>query len=476
MYSTNTNQWIIHVRRSIDEDDDPEIYGIDAISIFTAPKPRIQTRPQCYAPRLVAIGPYRYLSPELQMMQIHKTLVARRLRMKQAEGFKFQTLVDHLSGYERKIRSRYDRILAAIDGESLAWIVAVDSCFLLEFLTSRRDPDVVRDVMVMENQIPLFVLRETNEFLSKTGNDRIRLDEIAAAFCDEIAPIKSRTGVETGREADHLLDLLYGMMIPKWDTGGGEVGGGGGDEKTTSLHGIVLSSAKRLAFSRPVIFAAKLWLGFVCSFWGLVIVKRIGESIMGGGIVGREFPSASELPRSGIGFSVADCGIMGIRFDEAAKILYLPVITLDNNSEVIIRNLMAYESCVAGSGPRIFCGYVEFMSKIVVAGEDVKVLREQGIVVNDMRCGDEGVAKLWNEMIDDGGERSELTRLPFLDVVIRKVGECYDGSCRVGVGKLFATRGSRSRQSMIAMATVVVVVFVAVQGICSLLALARRKN
>ena len=64
------------------------------------------------------------------------------------------------------------------------------------------------------------------------------------------------------------------------------------------------------------------------------------------------------------------------------------------NTEVYLRNLVAYEACVA-AGPLVVARYTELMNGIIDTEEDAKFLRERGIVLNRLKI-DKEVADLWN--------------------------------------------------------------------------------
>lgn len=69
-------------------------------------------------------------------------------------------------------------------------------------------------------------------------------------------------------------------------------------------------------------------------------------------------PSVSELTKSGVCFLPVDGGVSAFAFDSKAVIFYLPTISLDVNSEVVLRNLVAYEASKP-SGPLVFTRYIE---------------------------------------------------------------------------------------------------------------------
>ncbi|KAF5456774.1 hypothetical protein F2P56_026217 [Juglans regia] len=68
-------------------------------------------------------------------------------------------------------------------------------------------------------------------------------------------------------------------------------------------------------------------------------------------------------------------GLEAINFDNSCGTFYLSVIHLDDNSEVVLRNLVAYEACIAPE-VMVLTRYAELMNRIIDSEEDVKILRE----------------------------------------------------------------------------------------------------
>nr|GEY19608.1 putative UPF0481 protein At3g02645 [Tanacetum cinerariifolium] len=128
-------------------------------------------------------------------------------------------------------------------------------------------------------------------------------------------------------------------------------------------------------------------------------------------------PSVMEMAKAGILFSPINGGISDISFDNKTSTLSLPVINLDVNTEVYLRNLVAYEACVA-AGPLVVARYTELMNGIIDTEEDAKYLRERGIVLNYLKS-DKEVADLWNGM----SKSVKLTKVPKMDKVIEDVNK-----------------------------------------------------
>jgi hypothetical protein len=172
-------------------------------------------------------------------------------------------------------------------------------------------------------------------------------------------------------------------------------------------------------------------------------------------------PCVTELSKSGVCFAPTTGNILSITFDIKAVTLYLPVISLDVNTEVVLRNLVAFEASNA-SGPLVFTRYTELMNGIIDTEEDVKFLREKGIILNRLKSDGE-VANLWNGM----SKSIRLTKVPFLDKVIEDVNKYYNQRWTVKVGKFMKRYVFGSWQFLTLLAAVFLLLLMTLQAFCS---------
>ena len=107
-------------------------------------------------------------------------------------------------------------------------------------------------------------------------------------------------------------------------------------------------------------------------------------------------PSIDELYSAGVKFFPTHGNLSTIRFDDKTATLYVPQVKLDNNTKVILRNLVAFEASAA-PGSLVFRQYTDFMNGMIDGIEDVKLLRERGIICNHLQS-DGDVASLWNSI------------------------------------------------------------------------------
>jgi hypothetical protein len=208
-------EWVIQISRALEEgleDSDEEGFPV---SIFSVPKSLISLKPDAYIPQLVALGPYHHRRLELFEMEHYKLTSAKRVQKKCLQQIKFKDLVNHnIAQSDSTVRGCYQRFLE-FDQEILAWIFAIDATFLLEYLqtysakregslvrisskmahlidyTRRKTThgDILRDIIMLENQIPLFLLREVHSFYQLEDHDEA-LATMLMGFCKDLSPIK----------------------------------------------------------------------------------------------------------------------------------------------------------------------------------------------------------------------------------------------------------------------------------------------
>ncbi|KAJ4959534.1 hypothetical protein NE237_026645 [Protea cynaroides] len=532
-------RWIIHIRQTLDEELEDDT-GMP-VCIFNVPQTLLASKPACYIPQQVAIGPYHYWRPELYDMERYKTVAAKKTQ-KQLQGLKFQNLVEKLMKHEPRIRDCFHKILD-FNGETLAWMLAVDACFLLEFLqvyaikegkiltkilstmshlvdhSGRKSSHnaILRDLILLENQIPLFILRKILEVQYKSLDvaDDLLLSMLMG-FCKELSPFKMMDNFPTIQVSDcaHLLDSLYQTIVPKpkQESEATEVTEATEDQNApaedneekfedssdvkslfdqlwkllSKLNKGPVRFIKAILLSRPIKLVLKLPWTIISRLPLFSILKQPVESLFFSELGKEEIkpengsdsnkpplleeiaiPSVSELYKSGIRFEPTKGDITTVMFDTKTFKFQLPSVSLDVNTEVVLRNLVAYEAAHA-SGPLVFTRYIELMNGIIDTEEDVKILREKGIVLNHLKS-DKEVADLWNGM----SKSVRLTKVPCLDKVIEDVNKYYSCSWKVKAKKFFKIFVFGSWKILTLLAVILIILLMTVQAFCSVYSCAR---
>ncbi|KAK4413970.1 hypothetical protein Salat_2809800 [Sesamum alatum] len=531
-------QWVIQIRRALDEELEEETET--PVRIFNVPRPLLAIHPDSYIPQQVAIGPYHYTRPEIREMERYKLAAARR-NQKDFQNLKLQRLVDRLVEFEPSIRACYNKYLN-LNGETLAWMMAVDASFLFEFLqvcavkqgkettmtnvvSSRLSylvglagnkaahNAILRDISMLENQIPLFVLRKLLElqFSSSEKADET-LFRMLIGLCEELSPFEmveeDLPNVFQVRDCAHLLDALYLLCVPKLEripnkssesveeccaaTSDDHHDKGRLRRAWSKVFNFQapLNFIKKIVFSKPVKMIVKSPLMILSNLPMLRVIKEPLKNFVsslddeddekdeGGSTKNSsthkpplleeiKIPSVTGLAKAGVRFEPTEGGISTITFDNKNVVLYLPSISLDVNSEVVLRNLVAYEACSA-PGPLVLARYVELMNGIIDTEEDAKFLRERGIIRNHLKS-DEEVADLWNGMT----KCIRLTKVAFLDKVIEDVNRYHSGVWKVKCGKYMKKYVFGSWRFLTFLAAILMVLLMALQAFCSVYNCAR---
>ncbi|KAL1292732.1 hypothetical protein AAHE18_19G019600 [Arachis hypogaea] len=362
---------------------------------------------------------------------------------------------------------------------------------------------ILRDIVMLENQIPFFVLRKMLEFKFSSleaADDMLSL--ILIGLFKELSPFKTMEHYPNNEvsKSVHILDYLYDMVVPRLDQEiieeenyyhqDGEKDGNDDDEKIEEEKGNVkkflsevwnilsklnkgpVRSIKRVLVSKPLKLVVKLPWQIISNFPGLKLVKEPLERMFfarekGDGEEEDEkkknggSSSLSELLNSGVRFSPMNGCISSINFDAKTCTLYLPIISLDVNTEVFLRNLVAYEAS-GSSGQLVVARYTELMNGIIDTEEDAKILRERGIVLNHLKS-DLEVANIWNGM----NKSLRLSKVPKLDKVIEDVNKFYSGTTKVKVKKFMKVYVFGSWQFLTLLAAIFMLFLMALQAFCS---------
>ncbi|CAM0913074.1 unnamed protein product [Alopecurus aequalis] len=547
-------RWVVQIKESLTEDADNEDDNGIPVSVFNVPKQLLVHKPEAYVPQFIALGPYHHWRPELYEMERYKLASARRAQRRlRPAGSKLDTLVAQFATrQERKIRAYYHRYLD-FSGETLAWMMVVDGAFLLEFLQIYANAEgggkpalrrvssrmahlvdfagrksahglILRDMLMLENQMPLFLLRKILQPQCTLPEEAAGLlANMVTGFMMELYPFKMEDGdfptVDVAKHA-HLLDLLYYLLVPKPDEdtakgeeahdhdmsfdieeqpeeggggGGGEkASGGGGGEYVVQLFGALWGVASKLGrgpfqlIMKPIAFAVKAPWKMLTVVPGMSGIKHPVESFFMSGadahgdpsstsshlsrpplIEEIMVPSVSELVNAGVQVAATTGGLSAISFDSTTATLHLPVVTVDSNTEVMIRNLVAYESSAA-SGPLVLTRYTELMNGIIDGDADVALLRQRGVVLNRMKSDGE-VTKLWNSM----SRSTRLTKVPAVDRAVEDMNRYYNGRWRVKTKRFVRKYIFSSWQLLTLLAAIMMLMLTTLQAFCSVYSCSR---
>ncbi|KAI7994693.1 UPF0481 protein [Camellia lanceoleosa] len=337
--------------------------------IYKVPKKFKKINEEAYTPLRVSIGPHHHGKEGLEDMEEHKLRYFNDF-MKRS-GKSLEELVKIMKDMEKGIRDCYAETINLKSAIFLE-IILVDAAFIVEFLLRYRFPwlkapndrifrkpwmidDVRYDLLLLENQLPLFVLLDlserTNINLGFSRNEtmsysfiRLSLNWLEEGNIIQELPVLKDINPS---KVKHFLDLLRSCLIPMKDSHASVP-----EEKSPS-------KVKQI---------------FDCLIGHLIPRQSLQQTERKFGI-----PSATELHEAGVKFKVSSSkNIFDIKF--SGNILEIPQTEIVDATERLLRNIIAYEQCHCDV--KFFADYTAFMNYLINTSKDVELLVRAKIIDN----------------------------------------------------------------------------------------------
>ncbi|KAJ9164305.1 hypothetical protein P3X46_023901 [Hevea brasiliensis] len=353
------------------------VHGHSQFSIFRVPNQLRKVYEKAYEPQIVSIGPYHRGKAHLQGMEKYKMhllrqLLKRIIRRRGGEGGEneiqeeVRKFVVAIGALEESARQCYDQPIC-LHSEEFVQMMIVDGCFIIELIRSfvdvdnRRqedDPSFVlkldlyitsRDFLLLENQLPLFVMLELFNLMkipSQQNCDLICMITTYLKYQNLLIGFPVIQGISSP-ECKHLLDLIHHYWLP-----------------SSILRGRILGQRDELKVIR----------------------------------------CATELIEAGIKFKKVDAhpegrgpSMFDIRFKNGR--LEIPTLIIEDETESFLRNIIAYEQLPLANDICYATDYMILMDCLIDSRRDVQLLCRCGII--DNRLGDdEVIATLFNRLGD----------------------------------------------------------------------------
>ncbi|XP_044953454.1 UPF0481 protein At3g47200-like [Hordeum vulgare subsp. vulgare] len=366
--SSSKRTWVVDVEKKLKEADKgpAEASRWERHCIYRVPPCMTNIKSKAYQPQVVSLGPFHHGDRDLRPMEEHKHRALRQLLRR--AGRTLDELVDGVEDVAEQLEGAYMDLdsewRARADGGGRDRFLAMmifDGCFLLEVMRctaadgkqvgdyANNDPIfsphgilymvpyIRRDVLMLENQLPLLLLQKLVEVESgKPPNDDF-INRMVLKFLAQSSGLPLGIGLGL-----HPLDVFRRSMLT------------GKHHKIRSPQDNVDDNA---------------------------IIR-----------------SAVELYEAGIQFKPSKTlSLHDIRFRRGT--LSMPTVSVDDSTEYMFLNMMAFERLHAGAGNDV-TGYVFFMDNIIDSAKDVALLSSKGIIQNAIGS-DQAVAKLFNTISRD---------------------------------------------------------------------------
>ncbi|RDY03339.1 UPF0481 protein, partial [Mucuna pruriens] len=340
--SSSEQQFLqIKLRKKLENVKPPEMYGFRRQCIYRVPQSLRETNPKAYTPRIVCIGPLHRAGGVGKENNILEPM--EDLKLQYLKGFLNRTslpigdFVLTLQNLEERIRSCYAEPIKYNSDDFLEMIL-IDACFIIEFFLrchkcldwSEKDPllqkswmlsEIYHDLILLENQLPFFVLEELYDLIGM--NQEFSLLEISFNYL-EVGSYETKSPIECPK---HLTDLLRTSII----------------------------SSSQFHFGKP------------------------GERYKI-----KHLYSASQLLEAGLKFQFSpNKNILDLTYSSDLGLLTMPILTIDDDTEIKFRNIVAFEQCQF-LHTSIILEYLSIIDYLINTEKDVNILVDNKIIVNNL--------------------------------------------------------------------------------------------
>ncbi|CAL5391838.1 unnamed protein product [Camellia sinensis] len=304
-----------------------------------------------YEPQVVAIGPYHHGKDNLQPMEEHKLRYLQQLCNRRNEGT-VEGYIKAMREFEQKARKFYAEPIS-LDSNAFVEMMLLDSCFIIE-------RGIFRDLVLFENQLPLFIVEE---LFNMTNNSTDSLDNLLRTFVgsfDWITPDKSLVG--TTSDIKHLLGLLHYCCCYRFHS---KV------SQTVELEDMPRKSATEL-HEAGIKFKKIEKIERVEGFDGFMSSTRPVMSY-DHCVMCYAHPKKEKK-------KIWERNLFDIRFVNGT--MEIPILEVEDETESVFRNLIAYEQYLPDNTWHHFTAYHKFMDYLVNTSKDVEILTQHGIIRN----------------------------------------------------------------------------------------------
>ncbi|PKI53805.1 hypothetical protein CRG98_025811 [Punica granatum] len=383
---------------------------------------------ELYEPVLLSIGPYYHdkRKSQLQYMEQHKLRYLNDLlKRKEEQGFvtgfyQVRECLGVLEELEDEARGYYADPVA-LEKNVFLEMLLLDGCFIIELFRKatwkrERETDPLlkagwvrlslrRDLMLLENQIPFFVLERLHSMIGDLPGP-LYLIRRALRYLPVYGYLRSDVGL---LERKNAVQSINNLLSPKSTFGGRRLN----REKLRDIKHILdlvrkfmlveeILEMKAESVSHPQQGQSikKYILDLVRKFR---LVKEILEILQRQ----RASTESTSVRIKKYKYSATELRDLGVRFNGAKKskfyditfengLLDIPLIQIDDAIEGRFRNLIAYEEHCVGENKYVG-DYMSFMDGLVNTPKDVELLRHYGIIESFMGD-DEVIATMFNNM------------------------------------------------------------------------------
>ncbi|PIA65553.1 hypothetical protein AQUCO_00100801v1 [Aquilegia coerulea] len=395
--------------------------------IYRIPERLLCINEESYMPRIISVGPFHNGKPKLLSMEAHKQRYLIDFLQRRPD-VSLKEYVKQLRELEQRARHYYEDQTICFDSNDFVKLMLLDGCFIIElflkfadtqsrnkddpiFKTSWIVDDLLRDMLLLENQIPFFVLEHLVSRINvyKEHNTVSSLLDYTHGFFLHFVRMGQDTILRNpSYQVRHFVDLILQCYVP---------------------------SEERLSPKR-------------------------NEEL--------EFiPSATELHDAGVKFKKGQgkC-FLDVKFSNG--VLEIPTLRVQDRTESLFRNLIAMEQCHGGSHNPIPTTYISdyavLMDRLINSPNDVALLHSYGIIDN-LKGNNEDALQLFNNL----GKGTSIYREKFYYYRLTEdVNSYYNSRWHVWKAKLKRDYFNTPWAALSVIAAVLLLICTFIQTLCSL--------
>lgn len=384
------SEWVISIKEKLEQArQDDEAGSWAKLSIYKVPQHlREGGDDRAYVPQIVSLGPYHRGKKRLRQMDRHKWRSLHHVLKRNSQDIKIY--LESMKELEEKDRACYEGSMSLSSNE-FAEMMVLDGCFVLELFRGvsegfmrlgypRNDPvfamrgsmhSIQRDMIMLENQLPLFILDRLFGLQFGEPEQRGLVAKLALRFFDPLMPTDEP--LTKGERNKLESSLRYANIFdPLSDQGG--------------LHCLDVFR-KSLLRSGPKPEPPKIWIKRR-SHANRVADKRRQQLIH----------CVTELREAGVKFRKRKTDrFWDIKFKNG--ILSIPRLFIHDGTKSLFLNLIAFEQCHFDCSNDI-ASFVIFMDNLINSPEDVGYLHYCGIIEHWLGS-DAEVAELFNRLCEE---------------------------------------------------------------------------
>lgn len=382
------SEWVISIKEKLEQahqDDAADSWA--KLCIYRLPHYLREGDDKAYIPQIVSLGPYHHGRRRLRNMDRHKWRSLHHILKR--TNHDIEIYLDAMKELEEKARACYEGTICLSSNEFVEMMV-LDGCFILELFGgvaggfkhlgyARNDPvfairgsmhSIQRDMIMLENQIPLFVLERLLGIQLGQPEQKGLVAKLALRFFDPLMP----TDEPLTKSDRNRLESSLGYTTT-FDPLGDQDG----------LHCLEVFRRSLLRTGpRPV---PRIWMKR-WSHSNRVADKRRQQLIH----------CVTQLREAGIKFKKRKTDrFWDIKFKNG--ILRIPRLLIHDGTKSLFLNLIAFEQCHLDCSNDI-TSYVIFMDSLINSPEDVGYLHYCGIMEHWLGSESE-VADLFNRLCQE---------------------------------------------------------------------------